>query len=248
MADVREVGVERQRHVVAIGGGSFVGEPRVGTRISPLVRYALDLTGAERPKVCFVTTAVGDTPQYTAMLYGAFVAAGTVPTSLALFQMPSVPDIRAHLLDQDLVYVTGGNTANLLALWRVHAVDDALRAAWEAGVVLTGQSAGSLCWHTGGTTDSFGPDLVGLPDGLGLLPYSHCPHYDGEEQRRPLYHRLVGEGALDPGYAVDEGAALHYEGVKPARSVAVRDGATSYFVAPDGSGGVVEEAMEARRL
>lgn len=240
--------MERQRHVVAIGGGSFEGEPRVGIRISPLVRYALDLTGADRPKVCFLTTAVGDAPQYVAQMYEALTAAGTVPSHLALFQMPSVPDIRAHLLDQDLVYVTGGNTANLLALWRLHGVDTALRAAWEAGVVMTGQSAGSLCWHTGGTTDSFGPDLVALPDGLGLLPYSHCPHYDGEEQRRPLYHKLVGEGALDAGYAVDEGAALHYEGVEPARAVAVRDGATCYHVARDGSDGVTEEALSAERL
>lgn len=240
--------MERQRHVVAIGGGSFVGEARVGVRVSPLVRYALDLTGAARPKVCFVTTAVGDAPQYTAQMYDAFTSAGTVPSHLALFQMPSVPDVRAHLLDQDLVYVTGGNTANMLALWRLHGVDEALRAAWEAGVVMAGQSAGSLCWHTGGTTDSFGPELVGLPDGLGILPYSHCPHYNGEEQRRPLYHRLVGEGTLDPGYAVDECAALHYEGTKPARAVAFRDGATCYRVDPDGDGTAREEALDAERL
>jgi peptidase E len=236
------------RHVVAIGGGSFVGDPRVGLRVSPLVRYALELTGAGRPKVCFVTTAVGDAPQYTAQMYQAFTAEGTVPSQLALFQMPSVPDIRAHLLDQDLVYVTGGNTANLLALWRLHGVDAALREAWEAGVVMVGQSAGSLCWHLGGTTDSFGPDLVALTDGLGILPYSHCPHYNGEEQRRPLYHRLIAEGTLPPGYAVDECAALHYEGVAPARSVAYRKGATCYRVDLDGAGDVVEEPFQAHLL
>lgn len=245
---MRGVAVERRRHVVAIGGGSWVGEPRMGLEVSPLVRYALDLTGAARPKVCFITTAVGDAPEYAAMAYHAFISAGAVPSQLALFQMPNVPDIKAHLLDQDLVYVTGGNTANMLALWRLHGVDTALRAAWAAGVVMAGQSAGSLCWHTGGTTDSFGPDLVGLPDGLGILPYSHCPHYNGEEQRRPLYHRLVGEGALDPGYAVDEGAALHYEGTEPARVVAFRDGATAYRVDPDGDGKAREEALNADRL
>jgi len=233
-----------QRHIVAIGGGSFQGDPRTGAQVSPLVRYALELTGAQRPRVCFITTAVGDGAQYIAQMYAAFTSAGTRPSALTLFQMPNVADIAEHLLAQDLIYVTGGNTANLLALWRLHGVDEALRAAWRAGVVLTGQSAGSLCWHTGGTTDSFGPRLRTLPDGLGLLPYSHCPHYDAEEQRRPLYHRLVSDGALDAGYAVDEGAALHYQGTEPVRSVAVGSTAACYRVEPGENGEAVEKRMD----
>ena len=110
--------------------------------------------------------------------------------------MPTVPDMRAHLLAQDVVWVGGGSVANLLAVWRVHGLDEVFREVWEAGVVLGGVSAGSLCWHVGGTTDSYGPDLRPVTNGLGLIPTSNGVHYDSEEQRRPLYHRLVADGTL----------------------------------------------------
>ena len=113
--------------------------------------------------------------------------------------MPTVPDVRAHLLAQDVVWVGGGSVANLLAVWRVHGLDEIFREVWEAGVVLGGVSAGSLCWHVGGTTDSFGPDLRPVTDGLALIPTSNGVHYDSEEQRRPLYHRLVADGTLPGG-------------------------------------------------
>ena len=127
-------------------------------------------------------------------------------------------DIRDYLLSQDVILVLGGNTANLLAVWRAHGVDLALKEAWEAGVVLCGGSAGSLCWFECGTTDSFDVnELKPLYDGLGFLPGSHCPHYDGEEKRRPLYHSLISEG-FPPGYAIDDDAAIHFTGTEVSRS------------------------------
>ena len=148
--------------------------------------------GRERPRVCFVPTASGDSAEYIAGFYAAF-ARRSEASHLALFAR-TVVDIEAMLLDQDVVYVGGGNTVNMLAVWRVHGVDRALRRAWESGVVMAGVSAGAICWFEGGTTDSFGPDLAGLSDGLGFLPGSFSPHYDGEPGRRPLFRRLVGGG------------------------------------------------------
>ncbi len=121
-----------------------------------------------------------------------------------------------------------------VGMWRLHGLDALLREAWEAGVVLTGGSAGSLCWHTGGTTDSFGPELRPWTDGLGLVPGSTCPHYDSEARRRPLYQRLVQEGALDPGYATDDGVGLHYVDRVLAEAVTDREGASAYRVDRDG--------------
>ncbi len=141
----------------------------------------------------------------------------------------------------------GGNTVNLLAIWRAHGVDQALRAAWEGGVILAGGSAGSLCWFEGGTTDSFDlHQLAALSDGLGFLPGSHCPHYDGEVQRRPFYHRLVGEG-FPAGYAVDDDAALRFVGRDLAEVVSARAGATAYRVENQGNQ-VLETPLEARQL
>ena len=136
----------------------------------------------------------------------------------------------------------GGNTVNMLAIWRAHGVDAALREAWEAGVVMAGMSAGALCWFEGGITDSYGA-VDGLADGLGLLPGSMCPHFDSEPGRRPVYHRLVAEGALPPGIAADDDCALHFRGTTLAEAVASRDGAGAYRV--DATG---ETPLAARRL
>ena len=162
--------------------------------------------------------------------------------------MPNVPDIAAHLLDQDVVWVFGGSVANLLALWRLHGVDTAMRAAWEAGVVLTGVSAGSICWYVGGTTDSFGPDLRPVTDGLGLLPYGNGVHYDSEEQRRPLLHRLVADGTLPTSYATDDGAGLHYVGAELHEALAEKEGAGAYVVSRDDDGNAVETPLPVRML
>jgi peptidase E len=210
------------------------------------VDYLLDLTGKPRPKVCFIPTATGDSPETLINMYSRLPGSRCERTHLALFHR-TVIDIEALLLAQDLIWVGGGNTANLLAIWRTHGVDRALRAAWEAGVILTGGSAGSLCWFEGGTTDSFNlHELAALDDGLGFLPGSHCPHYDGKSQRRPLYHRLIAEG-FHGGYAVDDDAALHFVGTELREVVSARAGATAYRVVRDGAG-ALETPLEARLL
>jgi dipeptidase E len=148
--------------------------------------------------------------------------------------------LRELVLSQDVVVVGGGNTANMLAIWRVHGFDALLREAWEQGVVLTGWSAGMICWFEAGVTDSFGPQLDGMRDGLGLLPGSACPHYDDEELRRPVYRRLVDSG-FPAGYAADSGVGLHFAGTELVEVVSSREGATGYRVEP-GS----ETPLEAR--
>jgi peptidase E len=160
----------------------------------------------------------------------------------------TLDDIEGYLLDQDVIYVGGGNTENMLAIWRVHGVDRALRTAWESGVVMTGLSAGSLCWFEAGTTDSFGPELAGLSDGLGLLPGSHSPHYDGEPGRRPLYQRLVAAGTLPDGYAADDGAALVFHGSELAEVVASRPAARGYRVVRGRNGHAIETELPTRYL
>ena len=166
-------------------------------RPGPSFHLATDLARSGRhPRICTIATATGDDSARLAAVHNAFSKLGMVSSHLALFPMPNVPDIREHLLAQDVIWVSGGSTANLLALWRLHGLDFVLRECWEAGVVLAGVSAGSLCWHVGGTTDSFGPDLRAVTDGLGFLPYSNSPHHDAEAQRRPLIHRLIAEGTL----------------------------------------------------
>ncbi len=170
---------------------------------------ALAVTGASRPRVCLVLTASGDADAYYAMLYESFNAVGCDVTQLRLFPQPTAPP-EERLVGCDLVWVGGGSVANLLSLWRLHGVDQAMRAAWEAGVVLAGVSAGSLCWHVGGTTDSFGPTLRAIDTGLALVPYANGVHYNSEPQRRPLLPRLVGEGTLPLAYATDDHVGVWY--------------------------------------
>jgi peptidase E len=165
-------------------------------RRGPLIEHAIELAGSpERPRFCYLGTAQGDSLNGVAGFYRAFAGSDVRASHLELFSMPNVPDVRAHLLAQDVVWVGGGSVANLLAVWRVHGLDEVMREAWQAGVVLGGVSAGSICWHVGGTTDSFGLDLRPVTDGLALLPYGNGVHYDTEERRRPLLHRLVADGA-----------------------------------------------------
>ena len=228
---------------------------REGLMPSPVLEYAIELaevTG-RRPKVCVLHTALGDDSRWIAMTYAAF--AGHRPdvelSHLALFPMPNVEDPRKHLLEQDVIWVGGGSVANLLAIWRAHELDVAFREAWESGVVLTGVSAGSLCWHVGGTTDSFGPELRAVTNGLGFLPYSNTPHYDSEEQRRPLYRSLVADGTLPAGFATDDGVGLHFRGTEFVEAVSDRPDAYAWLVEPAVSGsaaGVLETQIVPRML
>jgi peptidase E len=217
--------------------------------VSPLLLHAAALSRRpDAPRICFVPTASADSTALIAQAVTALSAAGAVPGVLTLFPWPNVDDITAYLLAHDVVWVWGGSVVNLLALWRAHGVDTAMRSAWEGGVVLSGVSAGSLCWHVGGTTDSYGPQLRPALDGLGLLPHSNSPHYDAEPQRRPLYQRLVAEGALPPGWATDDGVGLHFRGTELVEVVGERPGAGAWRVEPDGAGGVRETRLDARPL
>jgi dipeptidase E len=225
--------------IVAIGGGPL-DEPNVG----PLIRFLIELTGKRRPRVLFLPTATGDVPSYAMSFYATFALIAEA-SHLDLFDRRT-DDLRPAILEQDLIFVGGGNTANLLAIWRVHGLDALLREAWETGVVLSGVSAGANCWFESSVTDSFGP-LAALPTGLGLLSGSFCPHFDGEPLRRPRFHELIGSGGLPAGYAADEEAAIVFEGRSLAEVVAGRRGAAGYRVERDGDG-VREQRLEARYL
>jgi peptidase E len=215
----------------------------------PVFDLAFELAGArEHPRLCYLGTATGDDPARVAGVYGAFAGSTVQVSHLSLFTMPTVPDIRAHLLAQDVIWVGGGSVANLLAVWRVHGVDEVLAECWRAGVVLGGVSAGSLCWHVGGTTDSYGPDLRPVTNGLGLIPTSNGVHYDSEEQRRPLYQQLVADGILPPGYATDDGVGLVYRGTEFVEAVADRPDKAAYRVDRGADGTAVETRIEPRRL
>jgi peptidase E len=205
-----------------MGGGGFFADPA-----SPLDDYLLSLSEAARPRVCFVPTPSGDSDRGIAAFFEAFSRRDCEPSCLRLFGAPASP--ADHIERQDVVYVSGGNTANALAIWRVHGIDVALREAWERGVVLGGPSAGANCWFECSVTDSFGTGLAPLHDGLGLLPGSFCPHYDGEERRRPVYRSLVDDG-FPAGFAADDGAALHFVGTELREVVASQAGASGYRV------------------
>ena len=225
-----------ERRIVAMGG---LGEAEDRTR---LAGYVLGLTGRSRPRVCFVPTAAGDDAASIVRFYEAW-GGRCKAAHLRFFPWP--PDrLRELVLAQDVVLVGGGNTANMLAIWRVHGFDRILREAWEAGVVLSGVSAGMICWFEAGVTDSFGPQLEGMRDGLGFLPGSACPHYDGEELRRPRYRSLVS-GGFPSGYAADDGVALRFAGSELAEVVTGRDGAQAYRVERRDEG-VVETPLGAR--
>jgi peptidase E len=222
------------------------GGPR---RINPVFDLAAELARAGRePRICFLNQAEGDQPTTLTRVYEAFAGSRFRMTHLALFPMPNVDDVRAHLRAQDVIWVGGGSVANLVAVWRAHGLGDILRECWEAGVVLGGVSAGSICWHAGGATDSFGTTLRGFSDGLGWLPYGNGVHYDSEEQRRPLMHRLVGDGTLPTSHCTDDGVGLIYRGTELAEAVADREGVAAYELTRAEDGTVRETRIEPRLL
>jgi peptidase E len=229
------------RHIVALGGGGFSddGPP------SKLDDFILSLAQTPRPRICFLPTASGDSETYPVKFYRAFTPRDCRPSDLSLFNR-TVADLRAFLLDQDVIYVGGGNTANMLAVWRVHGVDAILREAWGAGVVLAGVSAGAICWFEAGVTDSFGLPPTGMRDGLGLLAGSACPHYNSEPQRRPVYQELVRQG-FPGGYAADDGVGLHFVERELAEVVSETGGRFAYRVTLDGDA-VRELQLEPRSL
>jgi dipeptidase E len=211
--------MSRARQIVAFGGGGFSME--AGNRL--LDDYVLEATGAERPKVCFLPTASGDADHYIVRFYRHFPASRCEPSHVSLFRRDcGVSDLRAHLLSQDLVYVGGGSVISMLGVWRAHGLDVALHDAWQAGVVMCGLSAGSLCWFAEGISAFHGESH--RVHGLGLLPCSNAVHYDKEPERSEAYRAAIADGMVS-GYAVDDGAALHFVGTELARVVASRPAA-----------------------
>ena len=213
-----------------------------------LVDYAISLArGGSCRKVCYVPTAVGDSAEAVDYYTSVFADRADVDlTVLKLFTQPSVPDVRAHLLGQDVILVEGGSVVNLMAVWRAHGLPAILRECWQAGVVLAGASAGSLCWHQGGPTDSFGDSLAPFTGGLGLVPFSNGVHDDFDDQpRRRIYRELIAGGALPGGYATEDGVGLHYQGTELREAVTVVAGKQAWQVQADGTGGWDEQSVPA---
>jgi len=235
--------------ILATSGGFRPGR-RTDVEYGPLVQYAVELAGVtgRAPRLCFLGTAGGDQQSWQARVYEAGRVAHFDVSCLTLFPMPNVADPRAHLLGQDVVWVGGGSVANLLALWRVHGLDEVFREVWESGVVLGGVSAGSLCWHVGGTTDSFGPELRAVTDGLALLPWGNGVHYDSEPERRPLLQRLVATGVLPTSYATDDGVGLVYAGTEFIEAVTEVPDRSAYRVQRTAVGGSSETPLRTRLL
>ncbi len=235
----------KPRQIVAFGGGGFSMESG-----NPLLdEYVLGLAGAAagpaagdggppRPRVCFLPSASGDADHYIVRFYRAFGAERCEPSHISLFRREQGPaDLRAHLLEQDLIYVGGGSVVSMLGVWRAHGLDTVLHEAWERGVVLCGLSAGSLCWFAEAVTGFHGaPRAV---DGLGLLPFSNCVHYERGSARRDAYHEFL-RGGMRPGYAAEDGAALHFVGAALSRVVASRPEARGYRLDAVGDERVVE--------
>lgn len=212
---------DKPRQIIAIGGGGFYRD----SENLALEKYVIQQTGVESPRVAFVPTASGEPDHYLSSFYAAFLKLGCRPSVLTFFKR--TPELRSFLLNQDVIYVGGGNTKTLLAVWRDWGVTEILREAWEAGVVLTGVSAGAICWFERGLTDSFSDELRPL-DCLGFLPGSCCPHYDGEPQRRPSYHRLLASGEINAGVAIEDWSGVHFIGRELHRVIASKRGARAY--------------------
>ncbi|HKX19237.1 MAG TPA: peptidase E [bacterium] len=220
-----------ERRIVALGGGGFMMEPD-----NPrLDRFILSLARRTPPKVCYVPTASGDSESNIAKFYDAHTVERCLPSHLRLFKR-TIRDLRSFILDQDVIFVGGGATGYMLSMWRMAGLDAIFREAWETGVVLSGVSAGALCWFEAGLTDTLGRPLQILTDGLGFLSGSFCPHYDGERDRRPVYQAAVGAGTLPPGTAADDGVGVVYHGTEIAEFVSSRTAARAWRVerAPEG--------------
>ncbi|MCM3392844.1 Type 1 glutamine amidotransferase-like domain-containing protein [Cytobacillus oceanisediminis] len=229
------------KQIIALGGGGFSMEPD-----NPLLdAHILKQSGKPVPSICFVPTASGDSDQYTNRFYHFFEKMPCQPSHLSLFKPPA-RDIEGFIMEKDIIYVGGGCTKNLVALWKEWGLDALLKKAWNQGIILAGISAGSLCWFEEGVTDSFGDEKLDPLKCLGFLKGSNCPHYDGELNRRPSYHRLMSENKIKAGIAADDGAAIHYIDQDILRIVSSRPDARAYRVYFDGE--VKEEVLEAEFL
>lgn len=234
--------------MLAIGGIGSSGSYGVSSDGVPLLlAHAAALSGRDNPRICLLNTALGDEATGFIWAYSMFGGMRARLSHLRLFPMPNTENPAGMLLSQDVIFVNGGSVANMVAVWRVHGLAETMRKAWEAGIVLSGVSAGAICWFAGGTTDSFGPQLRPFADGLGLLVGSFSPHYDSEPQRRPVTRSLIASGALPRGIACDDGAAAHFADDELAEIVSDREGAAGYRIEP-AAGGASESTLGTRLL
>ncbi|MER5884072.1 peptidase E [Streptomyces sp. NPDC001941] len=231
-------------HVVACGAGRAM----MDRHDDPYHEYVLRLTGKRRPRVLFLPTASGDDAGYVESFYRTYGTDRCEPHHLALFaRTVSVADLPEYLMSFDVITVGGGNTANMYDVWHLHGVDALLREAWRNGKVLTGGSAGGICWFYGGTTDSFGLPYQALPRGLRLIDEWFCPHYDAEDGRRPVFHRALLDGVLPTGYGVDNLVGLHFDGRVLVRAISSDPKAKAVRVTVR-DGEVVEKPIRVRLL
>lgn len=200
------------------------------------------------PRVCIIATALGDNPTFLTAVYSAFGRAGYRTTHLALTPQPNVKDVRGFLLDQDVIWVAGGSVANLLAIWEAHGLGPILREAWQAGVVLSGVSAGSVCWFDGGTTDSFGLPLRAVTNGLGFLPFANSAHHDAEPTRRPRMIELLVDSTFSECYATENGTALVFRGTTLHEAVTESEGAVAWHLRRELDGSVTETPLPTRLI
>ena len=240
--------------ILATSAG-YLPHPRLRFRFGPMMAFAGQLSreapGSDRDgaiRICHLGTASGDDRSFQRDMEEAAREAGYALHHLSLFSMPNVEDVEAHLRSFDIIWVNGGSVVNLLAVWRAHGLPEILHRLWQEGVVLAGVSAGSICWFEGGVTDSFGPQLAPVTNGLGFLPGANGVHMDSEARRRPLIRELVADGTLGATVCTDDGAGLLYRGTELIEAVSERDGAGASWIEPDGSGGVLERDLTVRRL
>lgn len=233
--------MSHEKTILAMGGGGFLMEPDNAR----LDRHLIELTGKNRPKVCHFPHATSDPNPKVVEFYRTFTTLGAEPSFLSLFALPTT-DLEDFVLGHDAIYVGGGNTKSMLALWREWKLDSILEKAYHAGVILAGVSAGANCWFDSCTTDSIPGAITALPC-LGFLQGSFTPHMDGESDRRPTVHRLLKEGKLPSGYAADDGAAMIFKDGEPIENVSSRPRANVYRLRLV-KGEVREETLETRYL
>jgi peptidase E len=214
----------KQRHVIALGGGGF----SVAPKNRALAEYIFSLTAKSKPRICFLPTASGDSPLNIKRFYRACDVLGAAASHLSLFQSFPLPASKT-LANQDVIYVGGGNTRNMLVLWKEWGIDTILRQALARGTILAGSSAGAICWFEQGLTDSNPGGYTPL-DALGWLKGSCCPHFDSEPRRQPVFRSLIRLGKLAAGYAVDDGVALHFVNGALTNVVSSRRKASARFI------------------
>lgn len=229
------------RQIIAAGGGGFRMEPEN----LALDRYYLSQCSKKRPKVCFIPTASAESLVYTLAFFNSYATLDCEPSCLSLFRQPTA-DLEGYLLEKDIIHVGGGNTRCMLALWREWNLDQILLKAWHEGIILTGVSAGCICWFEQGVTDSIPSHLTAM-DCLGFLEGSCCPHYDGEVNRRPSTHAMLLNNEIQPGYGLDNGVALHYIGTELTGAVSSRPQAGAFHVSLEGED-VVETPLKVKYL